>query len=60
MLPYKYIRMLPLIVNRFLVYASLETYTVRTSVKFYPIYVNLTKFLCTSPDKNVFLYIEIV
>ena len=29
--------MLPLIVNRFLVYASLETYTIQTSVKFYPI-----------------------
>ena len=31
-------------------------YTVRTSVKLYPIYVNLTQFLCTAPEKIVFLY----
>ena len=42
--------------NRLYVYASQEAYSVRKSVKFYTIYVNLMKFLSTAPEKIVFLY----
>ena len=43
-------------VNRLLVYASQEAYSVRKSVKFHTTYVNLIKFICTVPEKIVFLY----
>ena len=37
-----------------------ETYTVRKSIKCYAIYVNLTTFLYTAPEKIVFLILKIV
>ena len=35
---------------------SFNQYTVRKSIKFYAIYVNLTTFLYTAPEKIVFIY----